>query len=99
MAVATRAGTRPELGRTYLDYARMLLARGKRCDRQHAVALVTQASMIFAELAMEPYIQDAAQLAQTLQQPPFHGVLAERLSAQEANTLLGLARVRTNFLR
>jgi class 3 adenylate cyclase/DNA-binding CsgD family transcriptional regulator/tetratricopeptide (TPR) repeat protein len=64
---ATRIATRPELGRSYLDYARMLIARGRKHDRRRAMELVRQASPLFHELGMEPFARRAAQLAEALQ--------------------------------
>ena len=64
---ATRIGTRPELGRSYLDYARMLIARGRKRDRRRAMELVRQAGPLFHELGMEPFARRAAQLAEALQ--------------------------------
>jgi class 3 adenylate cyclase len=64
--VATASGTRPELGRTYLDYARMLTARSDQGDRARAIVLLTQAVAIFVDLGMAPFTQDAARLAKAL---------------------------------
>jgi len=62
--VGTRVGARPELGRTYLDFARMELARD---DRAEAGRLVAEAAAIFAALGMRPLLRRAEQLAQTLE--------------------------------
>src|SRR5262245_44276986 len=62
--VGSRQGARPELGRTYLDFARLKLARN---DRAEASRLVAEASEIFAELGMRPLLRRAEQLAQTLE--------------------------------
>ena len=64
--VGTRLGARPELGRTYLDFARLKLARN---DRAEASRLLAEASEIFAELGMRPLLRRAEQLAQTLETP------------------------------
>jgi class 3 adenylate cyclase len=98
--VASRAGARPELGRSYLDYARLLVSRRRRGDRQHATALVEQASAVFAELGMEPFIQRAAQLIKPRQARPAAPIrraiaAPERLSAMEVEVLLQTAQGRT----
>src|SRR5262249_50962763 len=64
---ADRIGARPELGRTYLDYAHMLAVRNQEGDRGQAIGLVRQAAAIFAELGMEPFVRQVAQLAEELQ--------------------------------
>lgn len=64
--LASRVGARPELGRSYLDYARMLVTRDAESDRQRALRLARQASVIFDELAMEPFARRARQVAETL---------------------------------
>jgi len=53
--VATAVGARPELGRTYLDYARMLVARAEGRQCPHADELMRQAITIFDELGMRPF--------------------------------------------
>lgn len=67
IAVASRLQARPELGRTYLDYADMLLARDERGDRGRAIAWLQQANVLFHELGMVPFAQKAQQLATALQ--------------------------------
>jgi class 3 adenylate cyclase/tetratricopeptide (TPR) repeat protein len=64
--VATRRGARPELGRSYLDYARMLASRGARNDRPRAIEMVSQAGAIFLEVGMPPFTREAARLAEKL---------------------------------
>jgi class 3 adenylate cyclase len=66
---ATRVGARPELGRSQLDYARMLVARDRESDRSRAIELIGQASLIFNELGMAPFAQRAVRLAEALQVP------------------------------
>jgi class 3 adenylate cyclase/DNA-binding CsgD family transcriptional regulator len=66
---ATRAAAQPELGRTYLDYARTLIGRGELNDRCRAIALLRQAASIFSGLGMDPFFQRATQLAEMLQVP------------------------------
>ena len=98
---ATRIGARPELGRTYLDYARTLISRGKREDHRQAGELVRQASHIFDTLQMAPFARQAAQLAQALQmhipsssQPG--AAYPDRLSKQEVDVLVLIAHGRSN---
>jgi class 3 adenylate cyclase len=64
--VATRSGARPELGRSYLDYARMLTSRGARSDRPRAIEMVSQAGAIFLEAGMPPFTREATRLAEKL---------------------------------
>ena len=99
--VASRVGARPELGRAYLDYARLLMSRRRRGDRQRAMALVEQASRVFAELGMEPFMQRATQLATPRRaHPPApqrrSSAAAKRLSAMEVEVLLHRAQGRSN---
>jgi tetratricopeptide (TPR) repeat protein len=66
LETAKNIGARPELGRSCLDYARMLVARGAQGDRPRAVDLVGQAGLIFSELGMEPFTQQTVQFAEAL---------------------------------
>jgi class 3 adenylate cyclase/tetratricopeptide (TPR) repeat protein len=99
--VATRVGARPELGHTYLDYARMLAVRGARSDRRRATDLVTKAGFLFRDMGMEPFTQRAAQLAAVLQS---RKPLASQsrttdpgsLSEREVAILLDIAEGRTD---
>jgi class 3 adenylate cyclase/DNA-binding CsgD family transcriptional regulator/tetratricopeptide (TPR) repeat protein len=97
MAAGVQA--RPELGRAYLDYARMLAARGKRGDRGRATELVQQAGVIFHELSMEPFVRQAAQVAKALKarmSPPSRlRPSPHNLSAREVEILLQIAQGRT----
>ena len=70
--IALNVNARPELGRTYLDYAHMLVARRHKGDRSRAVALASQAGLIFHELGMGPFARDAALLTERLRRrkPP-----------------------------
>jgi class 3 adenylate cyclase len=67
--LALNAGARPELGHTQLDYAEMLIARGRPHQRQRALELVVQAYEPFAELGMGPAAGRAAQMAAALEAP------------------------------
>jgi hypothetical protein len=100
---ARRAGARPELGRAYLDYARLLAGRGSVRDRQQARALVHQAMPIFNALGMAPFVRRAAQLAEGLQArvpiaPGQRAAVLEHRSKPEVDILLRIARGRMNFL-
>jgi len=64
--IANRVGARPELGRTYLDYARMLTARGMPGDSQRAIEYMTRAGSIFHALDMTPFVQRVQQLREAL---------------------------------
>jgi hypothetical protein len=66
MAAGERSRAQPELGRTYLDYARMLSARGTPGDRPRAIALLTRAGATFADLGMPPFTQHVQQLTEAL---------------------------------
>jgi predicted ATPase/class 3 adenylate cyclase len=99
--VGTGAGARPELGRSYLDYARLLVSRRRKGDRQRAAELVEQASRIFAELSMEPFIQRAAQLIKPRRPRPSLPqrrsiATPKRLSAMEVEVLLQRTQGRTD---
>jgi class 3 adenylate cyclase/tetratricopeptide (TPR) repeat protein len=67
IATADQLGARPELGRSYLDYACMLSARNQGSDRAYAMELIQQAIPIFVELRMEPFVTKVTRLAQELQ--------------------------------
>jgi DNA-binding winged helix-turn-helix (wHTH) protein/tetratricopeptide (TPR) repeat protein len=64
---ASRTDAHPELGRTYLDYARMLSARGRRCDHAHALELARRAASIFNDCRMHPFAQRTEHFARLLQ--------------------------------
>lgn len=97
---ATRVGARPELGRSYLDYARMLAARDEGNDHNRATELVGQASLIFSELGMEPFAQRAARLAETLQTslpvPRRPAFSLNNLTEREMEVLRYVVRGRSN---
>jgi DNA-binding winged helix-turn-helix (wHTH) protein/tetratricopeptide (TPR) repeat protein len=69
VAAGERNGARPELGRTYLDYARMLRARASPGDRPRALELLTHAGAILADLEMVPFIHRVQQLTEALRRP------------------------------
>jgi tetratricopeptide (TPR) repeat protein len=64
--VALRLEARLEIGRTYLDYAYMLVARDGKSDRPHASALVDQARALLTALGVRPLARRAAELTQVL---------------------------------
>lgn len=66
LSAAMRTGARPELARTYLDYARMLIAKGSVNDQNHRLQLARQAYTIFDDLFMLPFAQRDKQLIETL---------------------------------
>jgi class 3 adenylate cyclase/DNA-binding CsgD family transcriptional regulator len=99
--VATSVGARPELGRSYLDYARLLVARGTGSDRRQAIELVQQAGPLLLDLGMQPLAQRAAQLAEALQASiPLvsqqRATYPDDLSAREVEVLLHIVQGRTN---
>jgi class 3 adenylate cyclase len=97
---ATRIGARPELGRSCLDYARMLSARDQGDDRSRAVELVEQASLVFHELGMEPFVQRAVRLAEALQVSlPLPGrpdLTMDHFTEREVEVLRYVVRSRTD---
>ena len=98
--VATAAGARPELARTYLDYARMLIAQGGDDDRAEAAQLVKGAASIFRELGMSPFTRRADELARALHvdvpaAPAEHSEHPDDLSDREVDVLIRMARGRS----
>lgn len=95
--VATGVGARPELGRTYLDYARMLMLQDAASNRVRAVELLKEAFKIFVELGMHPYVRRSEQLAEVLgirlpATPPRPGVYPDDLSEREVDVLVRMAQ-------
>jgi class 3 adenylate cyclase len=91
--ISTNVNAPPELRRTYLDYARMLVARNRKGDRSRAEELVSHASHIFHELGMAPFARDASQLAERLrvrkpQAPQLRTASLGRFSEREVGDLL-----------
>jgi hypothetical protein len=66
LEVALRLEARLEIGRTYLDYARMLAARDGKGDRPRAIALVDQACALLTALGVHPLVRRAVELASVL---------------------------------
>ena len=63
---ATESGAQPELGRTYLDYARMLVAQDSDKNRDRVQDFASQASAIFKSLGMTPFEAIAQQVLRDL---------------------------------
>ena len=98
--VAAKNGARPELGRTFLDYAGMMIARGGKGDRDRATDLVQRALPIFVELGIEPFRRRATELADSLRveiapQRARVSAYPDRLSEREVEVLLLIARGRS----
>ena len=64
IAMNAKMGARPALAHTQHDYARMLLARDQRGDREKALELIRGAVSIYQELGMDSWAQAATQLEQ-----------------------------------
>jgi DNA-binding NarL/FixJ family response regulator len=98
--VADRTAAQPELGRSCLDYARMLAARGGKGDRDQALSLLELAAPIFVKLRMAPFLAGTARLAETLEArlPAARELPAypDGLSEREVEVLRIVARGRTN---
>jgi len=99
--VAERAGSRPELARSRLEYAEMLAARGSRGDRDRAAQLLNRAAPIFEALKAELFVQRAAQLAESLEaqvlvRSASRPSYPDNLSEREVEVLQLVARGRSN---
>ncbi len=99
IATASRIGAKVELGRSHLDYTRLLIARSKGDDRVQALELARRAIVLFEELRMPPFIQYAERLLEVLQDGQRYDRDFENLGGQEYEGLLQLSRMTTNFLR
>ncbi len=66
IAIAADIGARPEQGRTYLDYARMLRLRDEQNDRTQAREMVRKARPFLHDLDMAPFVRQADQLMEVL---------------------------------
>lgn len=101
--VARTIGAQPELGRSYLDYGRMLASRGRLADRPQAMALAAQAEAIFADLGMRPYAEQVTQLTHSLRHPTslggqYMGSTPGRGRRSEDDIYLHAARAGSSFL-
>ena len=102
IAAATSAGAQPELGRTYLDYARLLVARNRADDWPHASKLLAQAELLCHSLGMQPFAQRVIQLTAVLHASPLTTPYpdvdsSERLGQRETSVLLRRALDSTRF--
>jgi len=96
-----RIRSRPWTARTQLNYAEMLLARGRRRDRDHTLDLLEPALTTARELGMAPLVQKAAELLGRAQRGGYlRGEPAprypDRLTAREVDILRLIAGGRTN---
>lgn len=103
LALATEVGAEPERGRTYLDYAQMLLARAQEHDHVQAHEFLHKATLILGRLGMTPFVHRATQYAAALQAPRLlaHTVPVEyrdSFSAEEVDWLTQCVRNNTIFL-
>ncbi|MDH3601345.1 MAG: tetratricopeptide repeat protein, partial [Candidatus Tectomicrobia bacterium] len=104
LEVGTRVNAQPELGRTYLDYALMLEARGRADDLDQAHRCADQARAIFTTLGMFPFLQRADDLLQRLQPSPPHApqefprVYANLRGARVSSIFNRVSQTRTRFL-
>jgi DNA-binding NarL/FixJ family response regulator len=79
----------------------MLLKRNGGADRERAAGLVTEASRLFQEMGMQPFVEQAAALADDIQaalpsvESP-QSTFPDRLSAREVEVLRLVARGRSN---
>jgi class 3 adenylate cyclase len=64
--IAIRVGARPELARTYLDHAELLIAQGGTSHRSRTVELLREAATIFLDFGMQPFARRSTRLAQEL---------------------------------
>ncbi len=101
ISVAVAIGTRPELARSQLDYARMLSRRGARGDRDKAAELLTRAGPIFKELGAELLLRGVTELAESLETrvsvgPQRRPTYPDNLSEREVEVLRLVARGRSN---
>jgi DNA-binding CsgD family transcriptional regulator len=99
---ASRCGARPELGRTYMDHARLLFRLNGKGDKSRAVRMLVDAAAIFRELGMGPFSKRARDLATEMQEAvPEEPTVSptrypDRLSGREVQVLLLVARGRSN---
>ena len=97
---ATRVGARPELARTYLDQAELLIAQGGTSHRSRIVELLKEAAAIFLDFGMQPFARRSARLAQELgvsipTTSPGRSVYPDDLSHREVDVLVQMTRGRT----
>lgn len=95
--VAGRAGALPELGRTYLDHARMLVTQGEASSRSRAVESLRLGFQILVDLGMHPFVRQAKQVAEVLKirlpaAVPRPGAHPDNLSEREVEVLVRMAQ-------
>lgn len=100
--IAERLQVRPELGRSYLDYARMLIERNEKGDAAYAEELIERAVRLFDQLTMTPLGREARLLAETSRSPlsQFQSQVlssSEILNDREEELFRQLARQRTDL--
>ncbi|HET9476771.1 MAG TPA: LuxR C-terminal-related transcriptional regulator, partial [Dehalococcoidia bacterium] len=97
---ARNCGARPELARTYLDYATMVSSRSGGRERDFASGLLTEGALLFDELSMSAFVVRSSQLAALIDATtPVTSAAVEfpdTLSAREVEVLLLVARGRSN---
>jgi class 3 adenylate cyclase/tetratricopeptide (TPR) repeat protein len=94
---AGRAGALPELGRTYLDHARMLVTQGEASSRSRAIESLRLGFQILVDLGMHPFVRQAQQVAEVLKirlpaavpRPAAH---PDNLSEREVEVLVRMAQ-------
>jgi class 3 adenylate cyclase/tetratricopeptide (TPR) repeat protein len=97
MDATGRAGALPELGRTYLDHARMLATQGEVGSRSRAIESLRLGFQILVDLGMHPFVRQAKQVAEVLKirlpaavrRPAAH---PDNLSEREVEVLVRMAQ-------
>jgi class 3 adenylate cyclase/tetratricopeptide (TPR) repeat protein len=94
---AGRAAALPELGRTYLDHARMLVTQGEEGSRARAVESLRHGFQIVVDLGMHPFVRQAKQLAEILKirlpaAVPQSAAHPDTLSEREVEVLVRMAQ-------
>ncbi|MGH7818505.1 MAG: AAA family ATPase [Candidatus Binatia bacterium] len=92
-------GARPELGRSCLDYARMLAVRGAVGDREKAGGLAERAAEIFYKTGMDAFVGPLGRVCESLGVPPLDPPVAggaRDFSEHEKAILVSVARGRTD---
>jgi class 3 adenylate cyclase len=87
----------PELGRTYLDHARMLATQAEAGSRARAIESLRLGFQIFVDLGMHPFVRQAKRVAEVLSirlpaavpRPVAH---PDNLSEREVEVLVRLAQ-------
>jgi hypothetical protein len=67
LSIASQTSAQAELARTYLDYARMVVAKGGACHTAQVSELVSRARPILDQLGMVPFTRRVQQLIDTQQ--------------------------------